>query len=772
MTSIYSTSLVRGLVMTVCMAAFISSPMVLAEQGETQTIELSAQPLNEALIQIGRRFDVAVVASDALTTGKMATKIKATLTAEKAIQQLLTGTGLDFIRSRDGAFVIVKKQPSKHTSIEEVVITAYGRQRNDTLKTIPQTVSVIDQESFEIGLFDSVGDAMRLIPNATRAGSSLDMFADDYLVRGFDAEQTTNGLGFTQTDHPTDLANVERIEVLKGPASVLYGQMEPGGTINVVTKQALASFQSEIGLEFGSHNQQRSTVDVTGPLGENIRARLNVAYQESEASVNFLESQRLFVAPNISMDLSEKTNLTIEGSYSDNEWIALQGGTPAEGSIINNQNGDYDKSFNPAGKDSKTERDSQNVNIRLSHALSEKINARLSYSYLKNEADWVEHAPFGLDEDDFRTLDRIAFVGTDTNKKDHELIFDLSGEVNTGAIVHKFIAGVNYRDSELYRPTQIYFIDAIDIYNPQYSPVDLSGTGLVRDRTLNQSDELLSVFIQDRIAIADDWHLLTGLRYADSDQSQETINHLNNNSASKDTLNQSDWTTQLGAVYDLTDSSSLYFSRSDAFVPQQGTTSGKKPLEAEESIQYEVGIRFELGKLRAGASSFVITKDNIAIEDPLNDDFEVAQGSARSKGLELTLNGYVNTNWYVSAAYGYTDTEILKSDDLSLEGNQFANVPRHTAVIQSRYTIDAVPGLSFGGAVNYLGDRFGDDDNSLVIPSYVRVDLSAFYTTNNGLQFSLLLNNALGEEIFSPGSYSGVVREPERTYQARVNYVF
>jgi len=650
-------------------------------------------------------------------------------------------------------------------------VTVYGRQQNDTLATIPQTVSVYGPESFDIGSSDTVGDILSLVPTATRAGSSLDMFADDYLFRGFNAEQSTNGLGFTQTDHPTDLANVERIEILKGPASVLYGQMEPGGTINVVTKQPLPDFQGEVGLESGSYGRKRTALDVTGPLSDRVRARLNLAYQDSDSSIDYLENQRLFVAPNITMDLSDKTNLTIEGSYSSNEWTAINGGTPLEGAILSNPNGDYDKSFNPGWKDSFTERDSQNVNVRLTHAITDKIDARASYTYLRNEADWQEYAPFGLDDTDYRTLSRIIFAGTDTYKKDHNVILDLSGEIDTGALTHTFTTGIDYRTGDLFRPTQIYFIDAIDLYTPQYSAAELSEDNLARDRTLLQDDDVAALFFQDRITIAERWHLLGGLRYIDSRQSQETVNNFSG-SSSEDEIEQTDWTTQFGVVYDLGETTSLYASRSESFVPQQGTTSGARPLEAEESTQYETGFRFAVGGLRVNASGFVITKENIAIEDPLDDDFEVAAGEARSKGVELSVNGYVNSNWYLAAAYGYTDTEILRSDDPELEGNQFANTPNHTVSLQSRYHVSSVRGLSVGGTVTYLDNRFGDDENSFELPSYTRADLAAYYAISDVLQVDLLVDNLFDEEIFSPGSFDGVVREPERTYLARMKYTF
>ncbi|WP_269617522.1 TonB-dependent siderophore receptor [Zhongshania sp. BJYM1] len=684
----------------------------------------------------------------------------------KSYLAIVMATGISTVAAQD-----VNNQSSrgaKELALE--IVNVYGRHQNDTLKTIPQTVSLYDEETFDIGLFDTVGDVLRLVPTASRSGSSQDMFADDYLFRGFNAEQSTNGLGFTQTDHPTDLANVERIEVLKGPSAVLYGQMEPGGTINVVTKQPLSEFQGALGFEVGSYGRKRSTLDVTGPISDSVRARLNVAYQDSDSFIDFLGHEHLFIAPNVAIDLSDKTELTIEGSVSRNEWAAINGGTPVEGAISPNPNGDYDKDFNPAGKDSFTERNSENINIRLTHDVTDRIQARASYTYLRNDADFREQAPFGLDAD-LRTLNRIVFAGVDSYKKDHNFILDISGELETGSLSHRFTAGLDYRSGNLSRPTQIYFIDPIDLYDPQYGPVNLNDGNLGRDRTLRQDDDVAALFLQNRITITEQWHLLAGLRYIDSEQSQETFDNLNTTS-SIDEISQTDWTTQFGIVYDLSDATSLYANRSESFVPQQGTTSGAKPLEAEEGVQYEAGLRIQVGGLSINAAGFLITKDNIAIEDPLDDDFEVAKGRARSKGVELSVGGYVNANWYLAAAYGFTDTEILRSDDPELEGKPFVNVPKRTFSLQSRYSIVSVPGLSVGGTVTYLSERAGDSESSFELPAYTLVDAGVYYTISESLQLDVLVDNAFDEEYFSPGSFSGVVREPERTYLARLKYRF
>jgi len=648
-------------------------------------------------------------------------------------------------------------------------VSVYGRQKNDTVEAIPQSVSVYNRENFALAQADTVGDVVRLTPSANRAGSGRDMFADDFLIRGFNAEESVNGLGFRQTDHPTDLANVERLEILKGPASVLYGQMEPGGTINVVTKQPLDYYQAEMGAEYGSYDYHRTTLDVTGPLNDRVRARLNLAHQDSNASMDYWGYERLFVAPNVTVDLTDTTNLTVEGSYSANEWTALPGGAPAEGAIEPNPNGHYSDDFNTAWKDATTERDSLYLNTRLVQAITDTIDARLSYAYTRNDQTFQEYAPFGLGAD-FRTLDRIIFASDDAQQTDHEVILDLSGEATLAGMAHRFIAGVNYRESDSTRPTQVFLVDPIDLYEPVYGPMDLSTKA--RDRGFTQTDRLLAGFVQDRVSFADKWTLLAGLRYTDAEQSQKTTDFMAGDAVTRAELGETAWTTQLGLVYDLTDNTSLYTSRNEAFVPQQGTTSGRQPLDAEESVQYEAGVRVTADRLNINAAGFIIEKDNMAISDPLNAGFEVAQGRARSQGAELTVDGYATSNLYLSAGYGYTDTEVLRTDDQTLEGNRFVNVPLHTAALQSRYYLNAVTGLSLGGTVAYVDERPANADNSVTLPAYTRVDLGAYYAVTDALQLDLLLNNVTDEEIFSPGSFDGVIREEGRTYLARVKYLF
>lgn len=766
----------RTLISTALISAMaISHPTLAATTShathQQQSYQIPAGPLGKTLSGFAAEAGIPLSFNPELTQGLESSVVSGQYSPTQAIEQMLRQTRLMLIRKKDGSYTLVKQSADTTQKPSDLTgITVYGRLPDDSVTRIPQSVSVHNQETFDITLADNIADIIRLEPNAAPAGSSLDMFADNFLLRGFDAQQSVNGLGFARKDHPTDTVNIERIEILKGPASVLYGQMEPGGTINIVTKQPLDYFFAEAGIELGSDQRKRSTLDVTGPISDTVRARLNMSYLGSDSFVDSLENERLFIAPNVAIDLSDNTLLTIEGSYSRNEWNGLNGGTPLEGSVTHNPHGHYAASFNPSDKDSFTDRDSKEINIRLDHELSDTLRARASYTYTRNDANWQEQAPFGLD-DDLRTLNRIVFAGTDTNKKEHNLILDLNGEFTTGRVEHQFIVGTDFSTNDVYRPTQIYGISPVDIFNPVYTPVDLNISPRLRDRTTYQEDDVAALFFQDRMALGDRWHLLAGMRYIDSEQSQKTVNN-DSGSSSEDRIKQTDWSSQLGLIYDINPHTSVFVNRSESFVPQQGTTAGKKPLEAEEGTQYEAGIRFNAGKVLINAAAFVITKDNIAITDPLNEDFEIAAGKARSKGFELTAGGYINPNLYLAAAYGYNDTEILRSDDQALEGNRFANVPEHTASLQGRFHVQQIPGLSLGGTVTYMGERYGDDDNSFKLPDYTQIDLNASYEVNASLQADLLIGNISDETLYSPASFDGVVREPGRTYLARLKYTF
>lgn len=650
-------------------------------------------------------------------------------------------------------------------------ITVFGRIPDDTVRDIPQSVAVFDQEILAISPVVSVGDAIRFVPTASRNGSTLNAFGDSYIIRGFDASQTVNGLGFNRIAHARDIANVERIEVLKGPASVLYGQMQPGAVVNVVTKQPLDEFQAVIGAEYGRYQDQRYTLDITGPIANRVRGRLNVAYRNTESFIDFWDLEHFFLAPNLTVDITSDTTLIMEGVYSTNDWGSFQNGTPAQGAFLPNPNGEYPRSFNPDEPDTGfTRRDSIDANFRLIHAFSEAFIFRASYTYTRNEADFEEMFVSSSQPDfvnDFRTLRRAVFFGRDAFERDDNILVDVTGEFVTGPLTHKFVVGFNYRDFNSSRPARFVGTTPLDLFEPVY--------GLAPDLDPELPDffqffDSLAFFVQDRISFGEKLHLLIGVRYSDSDQNTDFIT-VDGQSFPRE-LNENDWSTQFGLLYHVSDQFTVYANRAESFVPQFGTSSGGAPFDAERGTQYEVGTRLEFANsgIQMNAAAFIITKTNLRTSDPDNPGFPAALGKAESRGFEVSLFGNIAPNWFLGAAYGFTDTEITRNFD-GLEGNTLRNTPKNTVSVQTRYDIESGPlrGLGLGGTLEYVESRFGNDANTFKLPGHARLDLAAYYAINERIQLDFLVNNVFDEDIYAEGfNIFRVIAEPGRTFLARV----
>jgi iron complex outermembrane receptor protein len=775
-------------------------------------LDTTQSTLTQALKDYALTFDRTIIFTESLVAGMKASSLKGNYTADAALAQLLKGTGLVAERNSVGAVVIRKEGEGKPTaeavamgpaafrlaqaesstaaqaggSSSETVgtgperreaesdleeINVFGRRPDDTVRDIPQSITVFNQEVIELSPAISVGDMIRFIPTASRDGSTLNAFGDSYIIRGFYADQTVNGLGFNRVAHARDIANVERIEVLKGPASVLFGQMEPGAVINVVTKQPLETFFSEVGLEYGEFNDQRYTVDVTGPISERVRARLNVAYRDAESFVDFWDLEHLYIAPNVTVDLSDATTLTLEGAYSTNAWGSFHNGIPAEGLILPNPNGKYPRSFNPDEPDiGQTDRDSVDANLRLVHEISDTTRLRASYTYTRNEGDFTEMFVAGL-QPDMRTIDRFYFFARGAYENDDNYLVDLVGELRTGSLVHKYLIGANHRVFDSSRPARFALSTPLDIFNPVYG---LAPNDVPQLNQFFQNFDSTGYFIQDRIAIGDRLHLLAGIRYTDSHQDTLFINAAGDSFI--DVLDEEKWTPQFGVLFDVTDRFSVYANRTQSFVPQFGTSSGGTPFAAQQGTQYELGTRFDIGDtgLQANAAAFVITNENLQTTDPNDPGFTVALGEVESRGFEMSVHGHVRPNWFLGAAYGYTKTEITKNFD-GLDGNEMRNAPNNTVSLQTRYDIGSGPlrGLGLGGTVESVDSRYADDANTFELPKHTRIDLAAFYPINERMQLDLLVNNVLDEDIYAEGfELYRVIPEPGRTYLVRFKLKF
>lgn len=633
--------------------------------------------------------------------------------------------------------------------LEEIVV--YGRLRGPTAAEVPQTVDVLGPTLMEAVRAESIGDVLRLVPGASRDGSELDAFGDSFLMRGFSTTQTVNGIGVSFLNQPRDAVNVERIEVLKGPASVLYGQAQPGAIVNVVTKQPEDTFSAEGLLEYGSYDAVRATADLTGPFASNVRGRLTAAYEQRGSFLEVWDRDHQFISPVVAFDLSPRTTLTLESFHSRTHWGAFFNGLPAEGTVLPNPNGPLprERQYTDPAFDGIT-RSATDVTGRLEHEFSDSVSWRGAASWSQNRNKGEElFGLLGWEDSDQRLLMR-ALMDARSRQTSYALSNDLRFAVISGPLEHSLLVGADYRHSELDLTREIGLIESLDLYAPNFQstskPPVVFALDDLSDVTHRKSDAY-GAFVQDRIRLSDTLRVVVGGRYSKLDEELQVLTRAGG--SDQFAQSPSEWTTQLGVVYAPAEYLSLFANRTTSFTPTEGTRVGGEPLDPETGVQYEVGLKaqFWSGRASVNAAAYQLTRANVSVSDPANPSFQISIGEQRVRGLELSAAVKPMERLNIYAAYAFTDGETTEDTDAALVGKRLRNVPEHTLALDASYAVS--DRLDVGATANYVGKRSGDLEETFDLPSYWRVDLRAGFQVADELRFVAAVQNVLDEDIYS-----------------------
>lgn len=798
------TTILRFVALTIASASALSIS-ARAEADEPKSINVQAGNLTDALETLARQYGVNVIYTSSELRGVKTRGVSGTLTSQDAVRKLLEGTSLEVKTDPTGAVMITLpgKEADAHASLDsgslstsrstlrlarseaattETVattesqtgnsedattddtntITVFGRSRSQTQREVPQTVQVFNQNFLADVSAVDISDVVRFVPSSAPQYSQIGWLSDAYSVRGFSVTEVINGARLNTANYPLDSQFMERVEVLMGPASVLYGSMQPGAVINIVTKKPRDTFHFEGGAEFGSYNHQRYTVDVGGPVSQRVKVRLNAVYQDRESFLDYWSEQKLTVVPAVAFDLSDRTSLNLEGLYTDTDQPAGGYlGSQARGLLTDNPNGDYPRSFYVQRADEEgvgRTRTTKGIETTLKHQFTDAFSARAVFAY--NRTSRSDQTITGLLQSDLHTLNRLQ-VGNVSDGDDYSYYIDATAQFSTGVVKHQLSFGAEYVTSKFDNLQTRYNVNQSDLYAPVYGAVLLLAN---RTRYLPtvMEGESRGAFIQDRITIADRLHLIAGTRYA-----KITSRNTGNEST------QSDWPTMFGAVYDVTDSVSLYTNRSESFIPRSGTTSDNRVFPPESSIQYEGGAKFDIG--RHGASGtvalFKVEKPDVLTPDLNNPGFLAPLGKVQAKGFEASLQGELLPGCTMFTSYAHMTTDV-QSNDQNLDGNDLQYAPKNTVSLASRYEVrtGALQGLNLTAAVQYGANRYLDAANTLLAPSFTRVDLGASYTFAGRTEVGLLIRNVTNADIFSGYGPNNVDINPPRTYFARMIY--
>lgn len=612
--------------------------------------------------------------------------------------------------------------------------TATGSKSATPLNEIPQSVSVVGREEFQDrGVVNKIDEILRYTPGVTAAPFGTDPDTDWFYVRGFDATQTgvfldglnlySYGFGGFQLD-PFML---ERVEVLKGPASVLYGGSNPGGIINLVRKrpQDERLYYTETGINsdgnayFGFDFNDRLNADGT------LTYRLTGKVAGGDNYSDFSEDLRGFVMPQITYQPTDATSLTVFGYVGALEQVHVGNGfLPYVGTVVDAPFGKIPRdAFYGEPSIDRGHYDQQMVGYEFSHELENGItlSQNLRYGHLYKYENgpytfgWIGGVPTGPDYQ----LNRIGFEATskvDTFAIDNRAEMQL----DTGALNHKLLAGIDYKYFRLDHVQACCGATSISATDPIY---DLpQGPNFVYlDQVLTQQQ--VGVYAQDQIRFGGGWLVTLNGRYDFVDTVSDAA--IGTSYASNDSA----LSGRVGLAYEFANGMTPYVSAATFFNPVVGV-SATDAFVPEEGYQYEAGIKFEPASFDGviTASAFQITKQNVAVTIP-GTFLQEQIGEVESRGFELEGKVNLNQNWKVLASLSYTDLEVTEDADPSLIGNSPVLIPGVTAALWVDYTVTegALEGFSIGAGARHQSESWADAGNTLKVPAATIFDAGIRY---------------------------------------------
>ncbi len=599
---------------------------------------------------------------------------------------------------------------------------------------------------------------------------------DNYAVRGFAGDGNTSGTDYLVNGFswnrgisvPRDTANLERMEVLKGPASALYGRGDPGGLISYTTKQPQFARANTVGVSAGSYGALRETLDSTGPVTKSLAYRF-VAMNENNGSFrDTVSSKRYLFAPSFTWDIGADTTLHYEFESArqraplDRGVVAVGGqlgAIPASRFLGEPRDGDYDVR-------------NTGHQFTLEHRVDANWSVNAGFAQRTTDLSGRSSEAFAL-QPDGRTLWRryrqVAFHSNDLQGR-----IETAGKFRTGGIGHTLVLGVDaYRfnyDQFVARSTPTAAAPyAIDIFDPVYgqpAPTPRTATNLL------ERDDGQGLYAQDTLAFGPHWKILAGLRWDRFHQSVE--NRLKGTTSSQV---QTALSPRIGIVYEMSPALSLYANTAYSFRPNNGADVDGRAFDPEKGHGYEAGAKWAGARWLATVAAFYVNKRNVLTADPANAGFSRAAGEVRSRGVEFEWNGDLGHGVRGLVNLAYVDAEVTH-DAVLTPGARLVDIPRlsGSALLLYETAVPFADKAGAGAGLIYVGRRAGNTANTqdgFELPAYATVQLNGYVQVNKHLRASVVLNNLFNRTTYV-SSYNSLWVTPgaPRSLFASLAYTF
>jgi len=746
----YQTSRVRTGVAALAIGVF--SPLAMAQSGAVLSLSLPAQPLITSLNALAQQGGVQLIVTPQWVAQKNAPALNGTMTLEAALQRVLSGSGLSFSVENDT--VVITPQSATGDTLTVTAQSGYSstvpQQTHSATKTdtplleVPQSVSVITRERMDQQNVQSVTEALRYVPGVKTETYGVDPKGYDWIyIRGFNA-LTTNDYrdGLRQLNNSysyfrTEPYALERIDVVRGPSSTLFGLGDAGGIVNRVSKQPSAKGVHDVELELGNFNRRQAQFDFSDRIdddGHYLYRLIGVA-RDSDTQFQYrdapdVEDNRLYLAPSFTWVPNADTSLTLRADYLRD----TSGGTVAVltepgGKVTDTLLGDYN--YNHFRQEQFT------VGYELSHQFNDVFQVRQNVRYGQTDTILNNLLP-GAINFDTGTLSRNA-IRFDEHMRAFNIDNQLQSDFATGSIEHRLLTGLDYSRLDGNAKRFGAVAPTLNIYQPVYGLSIADPT-----YTLNNNDQTtaqLGLYAQDQISLTPKWLLTLGGRH--DDVSMSTVNNLNNSTSWVD---KGAWTGRAGLTYLADNGLAPYISYAESFVPNSGVDSQNRTFDPSKAHQYEIGVKYQPDSdLLMTLAAFDITKSNVLTNEVINNrvtGYQVASGEVSSRGIEAETTVKLTENLDWLGSYTYTKTEITESNNGD-RGNEQANVPKHMASTWLNYGFHkgVFDGLQLSTGVRYVGSMYGDNANTIPVKNFALVDAGAKYQVNKHVAVGFNVQN-------------------------------
>jgi iron complex outermembrane receptor protein len=691
--------------------------------------------------------------------------------------------------------------------LKEVVVTANQQRSSASVvksgikpMDLPQSIQIIGSNIIEQQQSVRLSDVVKNV-NGVYVGSARGGAQESFWSRGYDMTTNNmfkNGFRFNGGSIP-EVSSLEKVEILKGGSALLYGNVAPGGILNMVTKTPLFKNGGEIGMQAGSYSFYKPSIDIYGPFNKTIAYRIVGSYENSESFRDVVKKERYYFNPSLLFKVSNKTEILLQGDYLHDDW------TPDFGTgAIGREVADIPRNVYLGAKWSTglTKQTTASVLVNHQFNASWKLNFNASFQDYSRTSEGTERILPDVNGNWKRPLGK--------NKALEQILTEqvnLQGNFATGKIKHQLFTGIDFENSLADAYTFVFlktdnpFIlqdgvyDTINIFNFDPNTQTTVIPTAKNTKIVTTETNRFGVYTQDLISFTEKLKVLAGLRWSLQETKPTTHDLVANTNVDETIRNDRAYSPKLGVVYQPSKTMSLFTSYSTSFIPNTGVTIYNEALKPSIIDQYEVGVKkdFWQEKLSTNVTLYQIVNSNLTQMAEFNADGTIntntnvksLSGETTSKGIEIDITAKPVEGLSLMAGYSYNDMRYTKTTGATgsfIEGDRLVRTPQNTANLSAFYTIPSgsLKGLSVGTMANYIGDRLGgfNNTNGQTVPNrtiplsgYTTVDCSLGY---NWKKFSVLcrLSNVFNELNYTVHENYSVNPIAPRQVMAALKYKF